>query len=73
MGYVIHQGDCLASLRSMEARSVHCCVTSPPYFGLRQYMANGVRLRADLDPETRAKIVAHLQEIGVFPYGHISR
>jgi DNA modification methylase len=30
-------GDCLESLRQMEAESVQCCVTSPPYFGLRDY------------------------------------
>ena len=33
----IHVGDCLESLRAMEAESVHCCVTSPPYWGLRDY------------------------------------
>lgn len=30
-------GDCLESLRKMPSESVHCCVTSPPYFGLRDY------------------------------------
>lgn len=30
-------GDCLASLRTLPDRSVNCCVTSPPYFGLRDY------------------------------------
>ena len=29
--------DCLTSLRAMPDRSVQCCVTSPPYFGLRDY------------------------------------
>ena len=36
--YSIHIGDCLASLRDMPDASVHCCVTSPPYFGLRAYL-----------------------------------
>lgn len=31
------QGDCRAVLRSMASESVQCCVTSPPYFGLRDY------------------------------------
>lgn len=31
------QGDCLAVLATMPDNSVHCCVTSPPYFGLRDY------------------------------------
>lgn len=30
-------GDCRATLRNMPEQSVNCCVTSPPYFGLRDY------------------------------------
>lgn len=33
----IHTGHCLDRLREMPARSVQCCVTSPPYWGLRDY------------------------------------
>ena len=38
---VIHIGDCLESLRAMPAESVQTCVTSPPYFGLRDYGVDG--------------------------------
>lgn len=31
------QGDCRVVLRTLPERSVHCCVTSPPYWGLRDY------------------------------------
>ena len=31
------QGDCRAVLASLPAESVHCVVTSPPYYGLRDY------------------------------------
>jgi DNA modification methylase len=31
-------GDCRELLRTLPDRSVHCCVTSPPYFGLRSYL-----------------------------------
>lgn len=41
MSYEIHIGDCLTSLRAMEDQSIHCCVTSPPYFGLRDYGVEG--------------------------------
>jgi DNA modification methylase len=34
---VILVGDCRDGLRSLEAGSVQTCVTSPPYFGLRDY------------------------------------
>ena len=30
-------GDCRARLAELEAGSVQTCVTSPPYFGLRDY------------------------------------
>lgn len=30
-------GDCRAILRSLPDESVQCCVTSPPYWGLRDY------------------------------------
>lgn len=35
------QGDCLESLKSLPDQSVHCVVTSPPYFGLRDYGQEG--------------------------------
>lgn len=30
-------GDCRKILGELETASVHCCITSPPYFGLRDY------------------------------------
>jgi DNA modification methylase len=33
----ILQGDCREVLATLPAASVQCCVTSPPYFGLRDY------------------------------------
>ena len=37
MTWRIDQGDCRELLRAMPAESVHICVTSPPYWGLRDY------------------------------------
>lgn len=34
---IIYQGHVLEVLSGMEAESVHCVVTSPPYWGLRDY------------------------------------
>jgi DNA modification methylase len=31
------QGDCMETLKTLEAGSVQTCVTSPPYYGLRDY------------------------------------
>ena len=33
----IIQGDCRDGMAKLPDKSVHCCVTSPPYFGLRDY------------------------------------
>jgi site-specific DNA-methyltransferase (cytosine-N4-specific) len=37
----LHHGDALDVLAGMPDRSVDCCVTSPPYFGLRDYGQDG--------------------------------
>lgn len=37
----ILDGDCRDVLRTLPDESVHCCVTSPPYFGLRDYGVEG--------------------------------
>ena len=40
-------GDCREELRELPDASVNCCVTSPPYFGLRDY---GVAGQMGLEP-----------------------
>jgi len=34
---IIHNHDVITGLDLLEPKSIHCCVTSPPYFGLRNY------------------------------------
>lgn len=43
----IYVGDCIEAMRSMPANSVDCVVTSPPYWGLRDY---GVAGQIGLEP-----------------------
>jgi DNA modification methylase len=33
----IYQGDCLEELKKLPDNSINCCITSPPYYGLRDY------------------------------------
>jgi DNA modification methylase len=33
----IYQGDCLKIMKDMPSSFINCCVTSPPYWGLRDY------------------------------------
>lgn len=35
--YTLFSGDCFEIMRYLPDQSVQCCVTSPPYFGLRDY------------------------------------
>jgi|TARA_R100000482_G_scaffold62850_1_gene23142 site-specific DNA-methyltransferase (adenine-specific) len=37
----IYTGDCLDSLKQLEDQSINTCITSPPYFALRDYGVEG--------------------------------
>ena len=41
MSYRIIEGDCIDGMRTIPEGSVDTCVTSPPYFGLRDYGHDG--------------------------------
>lgn len=41
MNYNIICGDAQSALSKMESGSAQCCVTSPPYYGLRDYGSEG--------------------------------
>jgi len=59
----LHLGDCLNILPTLEAGSVQTCVTSPPYFGLRDYgMPDQIGLEATPD-EFVAAMVAVFREV----------
>lgn len=38
---ILLQGDCRETLKTIEDKSVQCCITSPPYFQLRSYLKSG--------------------------------
>ena len=50
MSIKILQGSCLETLSSLEEKSVNTCVTSPPYWGLRDY-GTGDQLGLEETPE----------------------
>ncbi|MCL6562585.1 MAG: site-specific DNA-methyltransferase [Firmicutes bacterium] len=56
-------GDAAAVLRGLPDASVHCCVTSPPYYGLRDYgVAGQIGLEPTLDAYV-ARLVAVFREV----------
>ncbi len=59
MNHRILIGDCIAGMKTLPDQSVHCCVTSPPYFGLRDYgMAGQIGLE-----DTPDAFVARLVDV----------
>ena len=63
MSVRILHGDCRAVLPTLPDASVQCCVTSPPYYGLRDY---GVAGQIGLEPtpdEYVAEMVAVFREV----------
>lgn len=58
-------GDVRSILPKLAAGSVQCVVTSPPYWGLRQYLPGVVKIRQGLSPELVAKILEELKTLSV--------
>lgn len=59
----IIQGDCLEVLNTLDDTSIDCCVTSPPYWGLRDY---GVEEQLGLEntpEEYIGKLVSIFREV----------
>lgn len=60
---MIHQGDCLAVMRSFPEKSINCCVTSPPYYGLRDYGVDGQMGLEATPQEYVSKMVEVFREV----------
>lgn len=56
-------GDCIEGLRAMADQSVHTCVTSPPYFGLRDYGMDGQIGLEDTPDAFVARLVEVFREV----------
>src|ERR1035437_730318 len=58
-GIDIHLGDAVACLRELPDESVNCCVTSPPYWGLRDY---GTGQWEGGDPDCNHRVGGQVQD-----------
>ena len=59
----LYLGDALTALQSLPDASINCCVTSPPYFGLRDYGVDG-QLGSEPSPsEYVAALIAVFSEV----------
>jgi site-specific DNA-methyltransferase (adenine-specific) len=59
MSWEILVGNCLEKLNELPENSIHCCVTSPPYFALRNYQ-NDEQIGQEETPE---EFVENLVEV----------
>jgi DNA modification methylase len=59
----LYRGDALAVLRALPAGSVHTCITSPPYWNLRDYSAEGQIGMEATPAEYVATIVAVFDQV----------
>lgn len=63
MTNTVHHGDCLTVLKTFPDEFIDCCVTSPPYWGLRDYGVSG-QLGLEKTPEEYvAKMVEVFREV----------
>lgn len=60
---MILHGDCLEILPTLEANSIQCVVTSPPYYGLRDYGVEGQIGLEDTPEAYVEKLVAVFGEV----------
>lgn len=51
---IVYNSECLSGLKELPANSINCCVTSPPYFGLRDY-GNDLQIGIEKTPEEYIK------------------
>jgi len=63
MAWQLYQGDALETLKQMEDESINCCVTSPPYWGLRDYGVDGQLGLEPTPDEYVAKMVEVFREV----------
>jgi len=59
----VRQGDALEVLKTLQDESINCCVTSPPYWGLRDYGVKGQLGLEDTPEEYVEKLVAVFREV----------
>ncbi len=58
-------GDTIEQMGTLPEKCVQCCVTSPPYWRLRSYLPDGVKLRENLTPEQLSDVLKQLEQRGI--------
>lgn len=65
----IYNEDALSLLKRMDDNSIDCVVTSPPYYALRSYAPDLLKLKQDAPQWVKDK----LNELNIKPYDFTER
>lgn len=60
---IIHNESCITGLAKLPDKAIHCCVTSPPYYGLRDYGTNDQIGLEETPEEYVRKLVEVFREV----------
>ena len=63
MSYQILQGNCIDLLKDLQEKSINTCITSPPYYGLRDYGIDNQLGREETIDEFVNNLVEVFQEV----------
>jgi len=61
----IYLGDCLDELKKIPDESVDMVMTSPPYWALRCYLPDKVKMKDNLTPEEKEYVEKELLKLGL--------
>lgn len=59
----IYCGNCVEVLKTFSDKSINCCITSPPYYGLRDYGVSGQIGNEDTPEQYIEKLVNVFEEV----------
>ena len=62
---MIYQGNALEVLKKLPDESVNMCITSPPYWALRCYLPDIVKIKGGLSSEKKKDIEKELTLLGI--------
>jgi len=61
----LRAGDCMAILKTLQAESIDMVMTSPPYWALRSYLPDEVKLKDSLSSNEKEIVLKELTVLGI--------
>jgi len=61
----IYCGDCKVVMKEIDNESINCCITSPPYWALRCYLPDTVKLKDTITGEEKESVLKELTLLGI--------